>query len=182
MLARAGLSCIFVLGAAAAAQAAPFVVSSPDVADNGVAPIAGAQPDCGGGTSTSIALAWNGAPAGTKSYAIVTTDVDNWRSVGVAAHWIAYGIPASVSSVPAGFGTQTPLQYVSGASLGGSPGFRGYCPPKTDAPHHYVYTVFATDLAPDALAAGLNRDAFTAALRGHVLAGQSVVVRYGQTP
>ncbi len=71
---------------------------------------------------------------------------------------------------------------VSGASLGGSPGFRGYCPPKTDAPHHYVYTVFATDLAPDALAAGLDRDAFTAALRGHVLAGQSVVVRYGQAP
>ncbi|HMD03262.1 MAG TPA: YbhB/YbcL family Raf kinase inhibitor-like protein [Candidatus Baltobacteraceae bacterium] len=162
-----------------AAQAAPFVVTSPDFADDGLAPLSGAQPTCGGGTSTSPALAWSGAPPSTKSYVILTVDVDNWGSIGTAAHWIAYGIPASVAAVPAGFGTQT-AQYRSGLNAGNQPGFRGYCPTKGDAPHHYVFTVFATDLAPDALARDLTRDALIGALTGHTLAGSSVIARYAQ--
>jgi Raf kinase inhibitor-like YbhB/YbcL family protein len=180
MFARLVLAISLNLAAAAAAQAAPFVVTSPQFQDNGPAPLAGAQPTCGGGTSESPALAWTGAPTATKSYAIILSDIDNWSRAGLAAHWIAYGIPATVSSIPAGYGSQTPLQYVSGTNLGNATGFRGYCPSKGDAPHHYVYTVLATDLAPDALAAGLTRDALTVALKGHTLAGSSIIVRYAQ--
>jgi len=165
-----------------AAQAAAFAVSSPDFQDNGQAPLAGAQPACGGGTNTSPALAWTGAPAATKSYVILLTDVDNAGYAGAATHWIAYGIPATVSAVPAGFAAQTPPQYLSGPNVGNQPGFRGYCPPKGSAPHHYVYTVLATDLAPDALAPGLTRDALAAALKGHALAASSVIARYAQAP
>jgi Raf kinase inhibitor-like YbhB/YbcL family protein len=182
MFARLVLTLCFCIATAAGAQAAPFTVTSSQFQDNAPAPLAGTQPTCGGGTSTSPALAWSGAPAATKSYVIILSDVDNWSHAGLAAHWIAYGIPAGVSAIPAGFGSQTPAQYVSGTNLGDQPGFRGYCPPKGDAPHHYVYTVLATDLAPDALAAGLTRDALTVALKGHTLAGSSIVVRYAQAP
>jgi len=182
MFARFLLAFLLCLFAPLAAQAASFAVTSPDFQDDGQAPLAGAQPSCGGGTSTSPGLAWTGAPPTTKSYVILLTDVDNVSFVGVASHWIAYGIPATVSAVPAGFASQSPPQYVSGTNIGNQPGFRGYCPPKGTTAHHYVYTVIATDLAPDALAPGLTRDALTAALKGHTLAGASVIARYTQAP
>jgi len=162
-----------------AARADAFVVTSPDVQDDGLAPVSGAQPACGGGANTSLPLEWSGAPASTKSFVIVLTDVDNWARAGLGTHWIAYGIPANVTSVPAGFGSQKD-GHVSGVNFANQAGFRGYCPPKGEAPHHYVYTVFATDLAPDALPPGLNREALTAALKGHILIGSSVIVRYAQ--
>ena len=182
MLARFALFLTLCVFAPLAAQAAPFVVTSPDFLDDAQAPLAGAQPACGGGTNTSPALAWSGAPPATKSYVILLTDVDNASLAGLGMHWIAYGIPATVSAVPAGFGGQSPPQYVSGTNLGGQPGFRGYCPAKGDGAHHYVYTVLATDLAPNALAPGLTRDALDAALKGHALAAASVIARYAQAP
>jgi len=182
MFARLSLAICLCFATAAAAQAASFVVASPQFQDNAPAPLGGAQPTCGGGTSTSPALAWSGAPAATKSYVIILSDVDNWSHAGLAAHWIAYGISAGVSAIPAGFASQTPAQFVAGANFSGQTDFRGYCPPKGDAPHHYVYTVLATDLVPDALAPGLTRDALTLALKGHTLAGSSIVVRYAQAP
>ncbi len=181
MLKRAVLSLLLCVATPLAARAA-FVVTSPGFEDNAQAPLAGAQQACGGGTSTSPALAWAGTPAAAKSFVILLIDVDNWGRAGEAPHWIAYGIPATVSAVPAGFGSQTPAQYVSGINLKNQLGFLGYCPPKGDAPHHYVYTVIATDLAPDALAPGLTRDALTAALKGHTLAGSSIIARYAQNP
>ncbi len=165
-----------------AARADSFIVTSPQFRDDGQAPLAGAQPTCGGGIASSPALAWTGAPTATKSFAIILTDVDAWPRGGQLTHWIAYGIPAGVSAIPAGFSSSAPPNYVSGTNGGNEPGFRGYCPPKGDAPHHYVYTVLATDLAPNALAPGLTRGALTAALEGHTLAGSSVIARYGQTP
>jgi phosphatidylethanolamine-binding protein (PEBP) family uncharacterized protein len=87
-----------------AACAASFVVTSSEFSDNGPAPRAGAQPQSGGGSSSSPALAWTGAPAATKSYAIVVTDVDAWGPAGFLTHWIAYGIPGlnDVQLLPGG--------------------------------------------------------------------------------
>ncbi len=181
MVFRALLAAVLVFAATLPARAAGLVVTSPDARDGGAAPVAGAQPGCGGGSNASLALAWTGAPAGTRSFVIILSDVDNWFRAGLAAHWIAYGIAATTTSVPQGFGTQT-AAYVPGANFSNAPGFRGYCPPKGDTPHHYVYTVLATDLAPNALPAGLDRNALTAALKGHTLAGSSIVVTYGQAP
>ena len=180
MLGRFAIAAVLAGAMPLVAQAAPFAVTSPDFQDNALAPVAGAQPSCGGGTNTSPALAWSGAPAATKSFAIVMTDVDNGRRVGWGTHWLAYGIPASATSIPTGFATQTPTRYVSGLNFNNQPGYRGYCPPKTDAPHHYVFTVLATDLAPGALAPNLSREAFTAALTGHVLAASSIIAQYAQ--
>lgn len=114
-------------------------------------------------------------PAGVASFAVVLFDPD-----ANFVHWVAYGILPATTSIPAGFGTQSPLPYVGGANGVGTPAFFGYCPAAGDTPHHYVFSVYATDLVPSALAPGLTRDALLAALHGHLKAGQSFVGRYGR--
>ena len=56
--------------------------------------------------------------------------------------------------------------------------YRGPCPPHGLAPHHYIITVIATDLASDALQPGLTRADFLVALKGHTLASSSFIGRY----
>lgn len=47
--------------------------------------------------------------------------------------------------------------------------YRGPCPPP-GVLHHYVFTLFATDLEPKALKEGLTRDELVKALEGHAMA------------
>ncbi|MFO0679180.1 MAG: YbhB/YbcL family Raf kinase inhibitor-like protein [Polyangiaceae bacterium] len=85
------------------------------------------------------ALSWKGAPAGTKSFAIVVHDPDAPTGVGFF-HWIAFDIPANVTSLA----TNAPLP--AGASTGrsdfGTTSYGGPCPPP-GTPHRYVFTVYA---------------------------------------
>ena len=47
---------------------------------------------------TSFPLAWKGAPADTKSYAIVFIDYDDTKDEGFPfIHWLACDIPANVN-------------------------------------------------------------------------------------
>jgi Raf kinase inhibitor-like YbhB/YbcL family protein len=133
---------------------------------------------CGGG-GQSPPLAWSGAPDGTKSYALIVFDPEGASGAGVA-HWVFYGIPPEVSALPEGIGSSPNPPYVNGINVSGKPGFRGFCPPHGQTPHHYLLTVFATDLAPDALAAGLTRAQLLAALDKHVLSLTSIVARFGR--
>ena len=162
-----------------AALAVPFTVSSPTFAENTRLPLAAADAKCGGGTSTSPALAWANAPAETKSFAVLVYDPDAFSVPGVS-HWVAYGIPASTSLLPAGLGSGPSPLYVAGANIAGDPVFRGLCPPPGTAPHHYIFTVYATDLAPTALAPGLDRNALLTALHGHAIAAASTVGTYSR--
>jgi Raf kinase inhibitor-like YbhB/YbcL family protein len=133
---------------------------------------------CGGG-GQSPPLAWSGAPDGTKSYALVVFDPEGASGAGVA-HWVYYGIPAEVSALPEGIGSSPNPPYVNGINVTGKPGYRGFCPPHGQTPHHYLLTLFATDLAPDALAPGLTRAQLLAALDKHVLSLTSIVARFGR--
>ena len=67
-----------------------------------------------GGRNQSPQLSWSGAPAGTKSFAITCFDPVAPTGCGYW-HWLAFNIPASVTSLDAG------------ASRGGKPG-RGAAP------------------------------------------------------
>ena len=57
----------------------------------------------------------------------------------------------------------------SGKNTFGDGGYDGPCPPVGDAPHHYVFTLYALDLAPNAVQPGLHRDVLLHAMKGHVL-------------
>ncbi len=55
----------------------------------------------------------------------------------------------------------------------------GPCPPRGNAPQHYVMTIIATDLEPNALQPGLSREEVLKALQGgRALRAASAVFRY----
>jgi hypothetical protein len=98
------------------------------------------------GKNVSPALAWSGAPAGTRSFAITVYDPDAPTGSGWW-HWTVVNIPATTKSLPAGAGSSAPAGLPAGAVQGrtdfGRPGWGGPCPPAGDKPHHYVFTVWA---------------------------------------
>ncbi|MGH7532735.1 MAG: YbhB/YbcL family Raf kinase inhibitor-like protein, partial [Gemmatimonadales bacterium] len=135
----------------AEAQAAPrFTLTSSEVQQGRM--LASAQMFNGMGCTghnVSPALAWRGAPAGTKSFAITMYDPDAPTGSGWW-HWVIYNIPAATTSLPAGAGEAGKALLANGAAQGntdfGVPGYGGACPPPGDTPHHYRITVYALDV------------------------------------
>lgn len=158
-----------------------FTVSSTDFKDNDLLSTLHGAGDDGprpcGGKNVSPQIGWSNPPPGTKSYALVMHDVDGRGGLGVS-HWIIYGIPPHITALPQGAGTPEPTQWVGGVNNRGHGRYYGPCPHEGRAPNHYVFSVYALDLAPDALPGGLNRDALLAQLEGHVLIASSIVGRY----
>jgi Raf kinase inhibitor-like YbhB/YbcL family protein len=145
----------------AAPAAHSFILTSPDIAAGGK--IAEAQVfsgfGCKGG-NVSPALAWHGAPAGTRSFALLMHDPDAPTGSGWW-HWLVYNIPASTTSLPAGAGDSQKNLLPAGALQGrtdfGTPGYGGPCPPP-GKPHRYHLRLYALkvdrlDVPADATAA-----------------------------
>lgn len=124
------------------------------------------------GKDPSPELNWTGAPAGTKSFALVMDDPD--APAGLWVHWVLYDIPASRTGLPAGVPKDG--RVLDGAKHGASwgvetfsrTGYGGPCPPP-GKPHRYVFTLYALDralgLPPGKTAAELAR-----AMKGRILA------------
>jgi Raf kinase inhibitor-like YbhB/YbcL family protein len=93
---------------------------------------------------------------------------------------VAYGIPASITSLPAGVGTSSSKDLIAGKNSAGKATYRGPCPPAGEQPHHYIVGVYALDLAPGAIEPGLTHEALLAAIKGHSLNESSVVLRYAR--
>jgi Raf kinase inhibitor-like YbhB/YbcL family protein len=136
--------------AAGAVHAAGMSLSSPEIKNKGT--IAMEQVfkgfGCTGG-NISPALAWKGAPKGTKSFALTVYDPDAPTGSGWW-HWVMFNIPANVTSLPKNAGDPAanlaPPGSVQGRTDFGSPGYGGPCPPEGDKPHHYHFTVYALDI------------------------------------
>lgn len=171
-------------GAAITANAAPapFSVTSTSFSDGGMLSKRNAADDpmrmCGG-ENVSPAVAWSNAPAKTKSYVIFMFDPDGRLGEGVS-HWVAYGIPANVTSFAEGEMAKESNKFVGGKGTRDNALYIGPCPPAGDVPHHYVFTVVATDLEPAAFKPGMTRDQVYAAISGHGVAGASIVGKYAR--
>jgi Raf kinase inhibitor-like YbhB/YbcL family protein len=151
------------------AQAA-FTLTSPSFKDGERLAVKNAgnnksNPNCVG-ENVSPALSWSNPPEGTKSFALLMFDPEG-RPPGGVSHWVAYGIPASVTGFAEGEVSKPSDKYVGGTSLMKLSTYFGPCTPP-GAPHHYTLTLMATDLEPTALAPGLTRDEVIKALDGHV--------------
>ena len=107
---------------------------------------------CSGG-NTSPQLSWQGAPEGTKSFALMVHDPDAPTGSGWW-HWVVYNIPADTKEIPEG----GPVPGTEGNTDFGKPGWGGPCPPPGSGNHHYNFTLFALktdklDIPKDATAA-----------------------------
>ena len=150
--------------------AEPFTISSSSFKDGERLALKNAgnnkaNPNCVG-ENVSPALSWANPPEGTKSYALLMFDPEGRPPVGVS-HWVAYGIPVSVTGFAEGEVAKPSDKYVGGQSTMKLPSYFGPCTP-AGAPHHYTFTLMATDLEPSALQPGMTRDEVIKALDGHV--------------
>jgi Raf kinase inhibitor-like YbhB/YbcL family protein len=124
-----------------------------------------ASPNCVG-ENVSPALSWVSPPEGTKSFALVFFDPDGRPPAG-ATHLAVYGIPLSVTGFAEGELSKQSDKFVSGQNAFKLTNYMGPCPP-AGTPHHYVFTLMATDLEPSALKEGMTREELASALDGHV--------------
>lgn len=103
---------------------------------------------CAGGNK-SPHLRWDGAPAGTKSFAVTCFDPDAPTGSGFW-HWVVANIPPSVTELPLDAGNPASGKMPKGAlevrTDFGKPGYGGPCAPQGDHPHRYFFTVFAVSM------------------------------------
>ena len=169
----------FALASACAASAAePFSLTSSAFKDGTMLAKknAGANksnPNCVG-ENVSPPLAWTNAPAGTVSYALLMVDPEGRAGLGVD-HWIAYGIPASVTSFDENEVSKPLEKYVGGTGTAKQAHYMGLCTPPGTTPHHYTFVMIATDLDPKALPPGLTRTELLDKLHGHVKGAAGLV-------
>jgi Raf kinase inhibitor-like YbhB/YbcL family protein len=134
------------------------------------------------GKNLSPALFWSGAPADTKSFAIMVHDPDAPTGSGFW-HWVVYNIPAGTESIPAEAGDVKkkgmPVGSVQGRNDFGTFGYGGPCPPP-GKPHHYHFRIYALkvpklDVPSDATAALIGFS-----VRANKLAEADLVGLYGR--
>ena len=128
------------------------------------------------GTSATLPLAWNGAPANTQSFAVIMHHIpgpgdSHW-------YWVLYDIPASTHSLP---------QNVIGVGTLGNNSVNGkteYAPPcsKGPGPKRYTYTVYALSATPqlDMPAPQVSRDVLLNAIKDRTLDSAELNVIYSR--
>lgn len=159
--------------AAPAATSTGFVLRSSAVADGGQLPVE----FTGDGAGVTLPLEWSGAPAGTKSFAVVMHHID---PEGKAKwYWVLYDLPASTRSLP---------KKAHGLGTLGNNGVNGrtaYAPPHSKGPgaKTYIYTLYALS-APVKLAVPpvqVGREVLLAAMKDTILATADLKVVYTRT-
>ena len=126
------------------------------------------------GANTSPALSWQGAPEGTKSFALIVDDPDAPK--GTWVHWVVYNISADAQSLVA----PLPENIRQGKTSFGKSGYGGPCPPKGNTPHRYFFRLYALDNMLNLPPETTDSTALKDAMEGHVLATAELMGRYGR--
>jgi Raf kinase inhibitor-like YbhB/YbcL family protein len=120
------------------------------------------NPNCVG-DNVSPQFSWSNVLDGTKSFVFLMTDPEGRGGAGVN-HWVAYGIPASVTGFAEGEVSKQTDKYVGGKSTQGVAFYSGPCTPPSQMPHHYTFVLIATDFDTTDLPPGLTREEILAKL------------------
>ena len=146
----------------------PFTITSPSFRDGG--PLSQRNEinrfGCTG-SNISPELDWKNVPAGTKSFVMLMSDYDA-PIAGGFHHWIVYNIPASARELEGNHA------FTEGTTSFGFIGYGGPCPPPTGETHHYLFLLYAINIAHVG-EQGLNFGDVVSAIRGHVLGATSII-------
>jgi Raf kinase inhibitor-like YbhB/YbcL family protein len=125
------------------------------------------------GSDLSPALAWTGAPTGTKAFALICDDPD--APSGTFTHWLIYDMPATLTGLGEGVAAGATVSGVGkqGVNDFGKTQYNGPCPPAGKV-HHYNFTLYALS-AQTGLAGGTTLSQLTAKLSTLSL-GKTVVI------
>jgi Raf kinase inhibitor-like YbhB/YbcL family protein len=129
------------------------------------------------GDDISPELSWSGAPAGTKSLALIVADPDapdpkapkmTW------VHWVLYNLPPATTGLPEGARTLPPGT-AEGLNDWKRTGWGGPCPPI--GRHRYYFQVHALDtVLPDL--GRPTKQQLERAMAGHILAEAELMGTY----
>jgi Raf kinase inhibitor-like YbhB/YbcL family protein len=136
----------------------------------------------GDGDDISPPVQWSDAPKGCAEYALMVLDTDvPFGKNQSFVHWLAYGIPAEVTSLPGGIPMcgeiGEPAIFNQGMNSFGRVGYNGPFPRMGDPPHHYIFKIYALDKKLN-LRAEEERGQVLQALGGHILAADELTVQY----
>jgi len=167
-------------------EAAAFTVTSTTLTDG--APLPDEQMSglfgIPGGKDVSPQLSWNGAPEGTKSYAVTMYDPDAPTGSGFW-HWAVADLPATVDELPEGAGDDTgsglpkgAFQVPNDARIGR---FIGAAPPAGHGPHRYVFVVHALDVETIGIPTDSTPAFLGFTMARHIL-GRAILTATAETP
>jgi Raf kinase inhibitor-like YbhB/YbcL family protein len=132
-----------------------------------------------GGKNLSLPLAWQDAPAGTKSFALSIVDphpvAKNW------VHWLVINLPSQTNGLAEGASRKAmPAEAAELRNSFGDSGYGGPQPPPGTGDHPYVVTLYALSADRIELPTNTSLTAFQKALEGRVLASATITGMYGR--
>ncbi|PWT89419.1 MAG: YbhB/YbcL family Raf kinase inhibitor-like protein [Acidobacteria bacterium] len=128
------------------------------------------------GENVSPELSWDGAPAGTKSLALICDDPDAPR--GTFTHWVLYGLPANITALPENLPKTKDVdspKLKQGKNGFGDFGYGGPCPP--GGTHRYFFKLYALDTDIQ-LSSSAQKGDLEAAMKGHILGSAELMGTY----
>lgn len=129
----------------------------------------------GEGENISPDLSWDGAPEGTKAFAVYCHDPDAplvQNGTYGFVHWVLYNLPGSTTRLSEGTDEGT-----SGTNNFGKSGYGGPMPPENHGVHQYYFWVLALDQELD-LPAGLSLSELLEKVEPHLLGINRLVGTY----
>ena len=131
------------------------------------------------GQDISPPFEWSGAPAATRSFALIVDDPDapdpqapkmTW------VHWVVYNLPPTATGLAEGVrSSELPEGTREGTNDWKKVGYGGPCPPV--GRHRYFHRLYALDAVLGDLGAATKADVETA-MKGHLLAHAELVATY----
>ena len=176
VLKGAGTVCLAMTGAYAMAQQTapartppppPLLMTIAAFADGATVPV---KYSCTpGDASVSPELKWSQVPAGTQSFALVLSDLDNHPGKAMVdfPHWIVWNIPGTATSLAEGVPSGATLADGSHQTGVRGASYLGPCAP-IGPNHHYMWALYALDTMLTVPSDAKRPDVIKAA-EGHVL-------------
>ena len=109
-----------------------------NIVDGGTIPIEYSGCD---GDNTPPILTIESVPGGTRQFAVIVDDPDAPQA-DPFVHWVVYEIPEGTASITDGID-----EFMYGTNDVGNQAWFGPCPPESDGPHRYIFTLYALDEA-----------------------------------
>lgn len=129
------------------------------------------------GEDRSPPLAWSGAPAGTRSYALIVVDPD--APGGTFSHWGLFDIPAAASELQEGYAAASTAPEPKEATNDFQRiGWGGPCPPPGHGVHRYHFRLLALDVEQLDLPRGAHCRDIERAANPHVIARAQLTGTY----
>lgn len=127
------------------------------------------------GDDVSPMLEIKNTPEGTRSFTLIVDDPDATRGIPWD-HWIVWNIDPGTQYI---MEDTVPQGAVQGTASFGKAKYGGPCPPKGNAPHRYVFKLYALDIVLD-IPASSAKDELLKAMEGHILGTAELIGKYGR--